>query len=306
MARPLRIQFPGARYHIIDRGNYRHAVFASAGAAHAFTRVLDEAATRYAWRIHAHALIPNHFHLALETPEPNLVEGMHWLLGTFASRFNRFRDERGHLFQGRYQAPLVEDDAHFVRLINYVHLNPVRAGLVSLEQLPAFRWSSMHALIRGPRASWLTAAILLGHLGLADTPAGWRRYLGLLGELAGDPLLLDAEDVAFTRGWAIGSPTWKSEVIARYPRVADDPGISAAERRAANETRWQRELDLALSAAGKSVADVTAEPKSVPWKIVAAVQLRVRASAPHRWIAQMLNMGAPASVRVYVSRQINL
>jgi len=108
MARPLRVQFPGARYHVIDRGNYRHAVFGSVGAAQAFTRVLAEAAERHAWCLHAHALIPNHFHLALETPEANLAEGMHWLLGTFANRYNRFRGECGPLFPGRYQgaAPL--------------------------------------------------------------------------------------------------------------------------------------------------------------------------------------------------------
>ena len=75
----------------------------------------------------------NHFHLASKTPAPNVTEGMHWLLGTFANRFNRFRDERGHLFQGRYQAQLIEDALALGRVVDYIHLNPVRAGLVAPE-----------------------------------------------------------------------------------------------------------------------------------------------------------------------------
>jgi len=231
---------------------------------------------------------------------------MHWLLGTFASRFNRFRTERGHLFQGRYQALLVEDDTHLVRLINYIHLNPVRAGLTRVAQLPDFRWSGLRALVRGPRPAWLTADCLLSHLGLADNPAGWTRYLALLAEIARDPMRLSRDDEAFTRGWAIGSPNWKSQVLAAHPTAASDPGIAGVERRAANEIRWQEELADALAAAGKTPADVVHDRKGVPWKIVAALRIRRHARAPYKWIAQMLNMGSAASVRVYVSREINL
>ncbi len=83
--------------------------------------------------------MPNHYHLALETPDPNLVEGMHWWQSTFATRFNRFRGERGRLFQGRYQSPLVEDARALVRAINYIHLNPVRAHLVPAANCASFR-----------------------------------------------------------------------------------------------------------------------------------------------------------------------
>ncbi len=111
MARKVRLKFPGALYHIINRGNYRHDVFGTVGAADAFVTVLGEACGRYDWRVHAYVVMPNHYHLALETPAGNLVEGMHWLQGTFATRFNRFRSERGHLFQGRYHSPVLEDTA---------------------------------------------------------------------------------------------------------------------------------------------------------------------------------------------------
>jgi putative transposase len=128
MARKLRIQYPGAMYHVINRGNYRRDVFESVGAARAFEAALLEACELFGWLLHAHAVMRNHFHLALETPEPNLVEGMHWLQSSFATRFNRFRGENGHLFQGRYKSLLVEDGAALGRVADYIHLNPVRAA----------------------------------------------------------------------------------------------------------------------------------------------------------------------------------
>ena len=130
MARKLRIQFEGALYHVINRGNYRRDVFSSPGAAQAFVELLGEALPRFGWRLHAFVIMRNHYHLALETPVPNLVDGMHWLQSSYATRFNRFRQERGHLFQGRYQAILVEDLTAMGRVVDYIHLNPVRAALV--------------------------------------------------------------------------------------------------------------------------------------------------------------------------------
>jgi putative transposase len=108
MARKLRLEFPGACYHVINRGNYRADIFATDGAKAAFERCLFEAGTKSGWLLHAFVLMRNHYHLAVETPLANLVSGMQWLQATFANRFNRFRDERGHLFQGRYKALLVE------------------------------------------------------------------------------------------------------------------------------------------------------------------------------------------------------
>jgi REP element-mobilizing transposase RayT len=90
MARQPRLLFPNARYHVVNRGNYRRDVFTSTGTRHAFLQTLAEACVRHRWRVHAYVIMRNHFHLALETPEPISSTGMHWLLGTFANRFNRF------------------------------------------------------------------------------------------------------------------------------------------------------------------------------------------------------------------------
>ncbi len=142
MPRKLRVEYPGACYHVINRGNYRADIFATAGARAAFMRCLGEACKKSGWRLHAYVLMRNHYHLALETPAGNLVAGMQWLQATFANRFNNLRRERGHLFQGRYKALLVEPGEALGHVCHYIHLNPVRAGVVSVSGLKEFRDSS--------------------------------------------------------------------------------------------------------------------------------------------------------------------
>jgi putative transposase len=138
---------------------------------------LAEAGEIFGWVLHAYVLMRNHFHLALETPQPNLVDGMHWVQSTYATRFNRFRRESGHLFQGRYQSLLIEDTAALLRVVDYIHLNPVRAKLVSPEQVATFRWSSLARFRRGSCPAWLSASRWLEQLGLRDDANGWLQYV---------------------------------------------------------------------------------------------------------------------------------
>jgi putative transposase len=302
MARKLRIEFPGAVYHVINRGNYRTDVFRSAGEAKSFLMALEEGVGRYGWRLHAFAVMRNHYHLALETPEPNLVGGMHWLQSTFATRFNRFRNERGHLFQGRYQALLVEDFAALSRVVDYIHLNPVRAGIVPPERAAEFRWSSLPALVRGPRFPGLVAEAWLGALGLSDDPEGWIDYLERLRRLAGD-----TEEQArmgfdsMSRGWAIGTAGWRKAVAKDLASMALTPGLSAAEVREIREAKWEAALSGLLAAAGRSEPTVGAGRKAEPWKVELALALRDRYGASTRWIAEKLAMGSPDSVRSVLS-----
>ena len=142
MPRKLRLEFPGACYHVINRGNYRADIFKTEGAKAAFEACLFEACTKSGWRLHAYVLMSNHYHLAVETPEGNLVSGMHWLQATFANRFNKLRGERGHLFQGRYKALLVEEGEALGQVCHYLHLNPVRARIAPVRELAAFRYGS--------------------------------------------------------------------------------------------------------------------------------------------------------------------
>ena len=126
--------------------------------------------------MHGYVVMRNHYHLALETPEPNLVEGMQWLQSTYANRFNRFRGERGHVFQGRYQAIAVEDGAHLGAVAHYIHLNPVRARIVAVRQANDYRWSSLYFLAkRGARPGWLRLEdALLAAGSLADGESGMK------------------------------------------------------------------------------------------------------------------------------------
>ncbi|MDQ5979757.1 MAG: hypothetical protein QG602_2732 [Verrucomicrobiota bacterium] len=130
MARPLRIEYPGACYHVINRGNYRQPLFRGKGAAEAFVRTLGEAAEQFRWRVHAYVVMSNHFHLAVELSETNLSLGMKWLQGTWIRRHNALRQVIGRPFQGRYKALLLEPGPALGQVCHYIHLNPVRARLV--------------------------------------------------------------------------------------------------------------------------------------------------------------------------------
>ncbi len=303
MARRLRIQYPGALYHVINRGNYRSAIFATSGAARSFAATLGEACTRHGWRVHAYVVMRNHFHVALETPAPNLTEGMHWLQGTFATRFNRLRAERGHLFQGRYQAILVENAGALLRVVNYIHLNPVRARLVTAAQLSAYPRSSLAQFTTGSRPAWLAADSILGQLGLKDTRAGWTRYLDHLTELAGDKIAQERQAFSeMARGWAIGTPSWKRALARDHSQRAIEAGFAAAEIRDFKDARWHSMLEAELRRHGKSIAEVKQERKNISWKLAIAARLRRDGGAPHRWITGALNMGTVGSLRVALCR----
>jgi putative transposase len=145
MARKLRIQYPGAIYHVMNRGDRREAIFHDPRDYECFLQTLAEACVKARWQVHAYCLMPNHFHLVVETPQPTLVAGMKWLLGTYTGRFNRRHREFGHLFSGRYKALLVDGsrDGYLKTVCDYVHLNPTRAKLIKRAQpLEYFRWSS--------------------------------------------------------------------------------------------------------------------------------------------------------------------
>lgn len=298
----LRIQYEGAFYHVINRGNYRRDVFETPGAAHAFEQTLTEACLRYRWRVHAYAIMRNHFHFALETPQPNLVDGMHWLQGTFATRFNRFRSERGHLFQGRYQALLVEDAAALVRVIHYIHLNPVRANIVEPAACAAFRWGSLRKLGLQPRPSWLSAEPLLSQMGFADSTAGWNQYAEYLAGLAANPAEQEIQEFSqLSSGWAIGTQAWRRDLARDYRHLALAPGLETRELQEIKEEHWRGTLGRLMTAAGKSNDDAAQAPPDVPWKIAIASRLRHN-GVPYRWISRELQMGAANTIRARVFR----
>jgi len=303
MARKLRIEYEGALYHVLNRGNYRRDLFETVGAAKAFLAVLEEGSAMFNWRVHAYVLMRNHYHLALETPLPNLVEGMHWLQGTIATRFNRFRQEQGHLFQGRYHAILLEDRSVLSRVVDYIHLNPVRARIVEASAAMTYRWSSLGPFIKANRFSSLVACDWLTTLGLTDDDKGWKRYLAHLVELAGSP---DEQKrlgfASLSKGWAIGTLGWRKAVARDHAHRALSPGIEAAQKRELAEARWRKKLEELLASSDRSYDQLLEAPKGAPWKVQLARQLRQEEGTSIAWIAPNLHMGKPGAVRSYLSR----
>ncbi|MSU47775.1 MAG: transposase [Opitutus sp.] len=305
MARKPRIQFAGALYHVINRGNYRRDVFESAATAAAFEHCLFEACDQAGWRLHAFTLMRNHFHLALETPRANLVEGMHWLQSTFATRFNRFRNERGHLFQGRYQAILVQPGTHLAQVVNYIHLNPVRAGIVTVDQLAQFRWSSFRRFVKAGRPAFLVCDDWLEAVGgIADTAEGWQRYREYLAWLAADEGEQKRQGFeTLSRGWAIGDEGWRKEVAKEHAESLAAQEPSGVEMNELKEAVWTRALERLLEKAGRTRAEAPNDWCGAEWKVKIAIELRRTTTATNDWIAQELSMGTTGgSVSVFVSR----
>ena len=143
MARPLRIEYPGAVYHITSRGNEKKLIFKDEGDREIFLDILSQIDKRYNWLCHAYCLMNNHYHLIIETPDGNLSAGMRQLNGVYTQAFNRQHNRVGHLFQGRYKAILIQKDSHLLEVCRYVVLNPVRAKAVKKPE--QWRWSSYQA-----------------------------------------------------------------------------------------------------------------------------------------------------------------
>lgn len=164
MARPLRLEYSGAVYHVTSRGNARQDIMVDDQDRTTFLTLLAHVVDRYGWRCHAYCLMDNHYHLLIETPRPTLSEGMRHLNGRYTQVYNRRHRRVGHLLQGRFTAILVEKEAHLLELCRYVVLNPVRAQLVTHPRL--WGWSSYRATAGETTAPrWLTIDWVLGQFG---------------------------------------------------------------------------------------------------------------------------------------------
>ena len=164
MARPLRLEHAGALWHITARGNRKEDVFLDDRDRRNFLEHLAATVEMFGWRVHAWVLMTNHYHLLIETTEPNLGRGMHRLNGPYAQGLNKRHGRVGHVFQGRYKAILVERESHLLELTRYVVLNPVRAGMV--DRVEDYPWSSyLQTLGRVRSVDWLETDWTLLHFG---------------------------------------------------------------------------------------------------------------------------------------------
>ena len=174
MARPLRMEFSGALYHITSRGDRREAIYEDDIDRHRFVEILGEVVERFNWLCHAYCLMSNHYHLVIETPDANLSKGMRQLNGVFTQASNRRHQRSGHLFQGRYKGILVDGDSYLLELTRYVVLNPVRAKMV--KQPGDWPWSSYEAMMGEVQSPpWLSTDGLLVQFS-KQRAAARRRY----------------------------------------------------------------------------------------------------------------------------------
>ena len=221
MARPLRIEFAEALYHVTSRGNERRAIFRSDRDRRTFLTLLGEAVKRFRWSVTAYVLMTNHFHLVIQTPDPNLSRGMQWLNGTYAAWFNHRHNRAGHLFQGRFHAFLVEKEAYFAELLRYVVLNPVRAKMV--ERPEVYRWSSYRATAGLETApAWLDVASALAWLDAdpAATETAYRQFV--LDKIGCEDRLWDK----VTNAIYLGNEQWTKrmrKLVESRPRSTDHP-----------------------------------------------------------------------------------
>jgi putative transposase len=173
MARPLRLEYPGALYHVTSRGNAKADIYLDDSDRRIFLRILGSTVTQYRWLLHAFCLMGNHYHLLLETPQPNLSRGMRQLNGVYSQCFNRRHRRVGHVLQGRFTAILVERETYLLELARYLPLNAVRADFVASAE--KWHWSSYRATAGlEPAPPWLSTTAVLERFGCERDRAGLR------------------------------------------------------------------------------------------------------------------------------------
>lgn len=191
MARPLRIEYPDAVYHVMNRGAARQPIFLTQADRETFLRVLMEAWNRWRFKVHGYCLMDNHYHLCLQTPEANLSRIMRHINGVYTQRYNRIHDRDGPLFRGRYKALLIEAEDYLGQVIRYIHLNPVVAGIVKRPQ--NYPWSSHRDYLRAQVPEWLSKAWMLE---MFETPRNFHEFV-----LAGNEAMLS--EMYERRRWPI-------------------------------------------------------------------------------------------------------
>lgn len=295
MARPLRVEYEGAIYHVMSRGDRLQRIYRNHSDAELFLKTLDQACVKADWLVHAYCLMRNHFHLVLETPNANLISGMKWLLGTYTSRFNCRHNLIGHLFSGRYKSIIVDGDGgEYLRAVcQYVHLNPVRAKLLrESEPLKNYRWSSFPFFLRpiSQRPVWLRAERVFGDLGIRDQSGRSRRRFETAMEerrSADDP----ESYRNFERGWYLGERRFGK---ALREKMVERIGVKnyGDIRRETREVKAERIVEEELARIGWEAGDLKTSKKGAVEKVRIAGRLRSETTVTLAWICQKLCMGS--------------
>ncbi len=295
MARKLRVQYPGAIYLVMNRGDRREPIFRDEADHKLFLETLGAAGQKTGWQLHAWCLMSNHFHLVIETPQANLVAGMKWLLGTYTGRFNRRHKHFGHLFSGRYKALMVDGSGtgYLKTVCDYVHLNPVRAKLLGPEKkLSAYPWSSLRFYLQSPRKrpAWLRVGRLLGEHGIPRDSKAGRREFGRRMELQRRAEDGPGQFKGVRRGWCLGDQAFRKELLAQMKEQIREHHYGE-ERAETEQEQAEGMVRGRLKKLGWTEADLEARRKGDPEKLKLAVRLRAETTVTVKWIAERLKMG---------------
>ena len=310
MARQARFQYHGALYHLMARGNGGDAVFVTDDDRKVFLHRLGQVCESHGWRVHAWVLMDNHFHLLVETPQPNLVTGMKWLLSIYSQGWNRVRTRRGHVFQGRYKAVPVngtDSDPHYFKaLVDYIHLNPARAGIAGGQRGPllGYPWSSLPSHHKGNGPGWLESGKILRAFQLAEDGRGRRAYLALLeARAANEDGKIDGEAMeSIRRGWYLGKETFRDKLLKMLERKPARAGVGSRRADGAERDRGEKEALRIVKEGGPYLGlplgerELAGLKKSDPRKMQLALLLRTHTTVSNVWIASKLAMGHPGSV----------
>ena len=306
MPRAMRVEYPGAIYHVMDRGDRREDIFVNDVDRQDLVKTLAEACEKTGWQVHAYCLMRNHFHLVLETPSANLVEGMRWFLSAYTIRLNHRQKLFGHVFSGRYKALIVEGsgNGYLKTVCDYVHLNPVRAHLLGREErLLAYPWSSFGWYLAAPehRPGWLRVDRLLGEHGIGqDTAAGRQEF-----ERHMEARRLEEEDEkalkALRRGWCLGSEEFRQKMLELMQGKLGENHAGELHRETA-EQKANRIISEELACRGWQESDLAARARSDPGKLAIAARIRKETTLPVKWIAARVHIGTTKGAKSVLHR----
>ena len=311
MPRSVRIEYNGAVYHVMSRGDHGEVIFNGDDDRRMLLETLAEMCVRTGIRIHSYVLMSNHYHMLMETPEPNLVAGMKWFQSTYTLRFNARHHLHGHLFQGRYKAiPVESEEPEYFRMVSaYIHLNPARARLLNAENpdLRNYFWSSYPAFIRERELpDWLCRSRLFGCENLPDE--GWRsrrRYAALMERRLQEVLHAnfkpdqEKEWVRLRRGWYLGGDEFRDKLMDR----AD--GLLSGRQRVSfskeglqmhDECAAEKLLKEVLARLATTLVTIQRNRQNDPRKQAVAWYLKGRTVVGDAWICRRLEMGSRSNV----------
>jgi putative transposase len=300
MARPLRIQFPGAIYHVITRGNGRQLLFHGDDDYQRMLDGLEQTVARTGWEVFAFTWMPNHIHLFFRTPRPNLSRGMQYLLSGYANWYAKRHQRTGHLFQGRFKGELIEDDSYFWNVSRYIHLNPVRGKRPLVAHPRDWRWGSYPGYAHErARLDWIDYPSVwdawTGEFGGKDSKRAYRSFVEAGIEQPPENPLKDAWG-----GWILGSETFRKRVQREFSGISQVDQVPMARRLTALEP--EAVIAAVASHYGVPTESYRQRRSSAPGRDLAAYLAHRRTTATLRELAAWFGLLHPDSVSNLIRR----